>query len=66
VNTPHLIRFFYFQGFMSDEFDGEDGAFVFGGCMMFLATMVMFVNILISFVTKDDNCSENELAITHL
>ncbi|XP_060576572.1 monocarboxylate transporter 12-like isoform X2 [Ruditapes philippinarum] len=63
-------------GFVSDSYGNEDGSFVFGGCMMFFAAMMVFVNLVVDFrrrgtcarQTGDEKCNEqNEYTeTTHL
>ncbi|XP_060560668.1 monocarboxylate transporter 14-like [Ruditapes philippinarum] len=51
-------------GFVSDLYDGDDGAFVFGGCMMFFAALILSVNVIKEFFSKNDVSTEYEVEIT--
>ncbi|XP_053388074.1 monocarboxylate transporter 14-like [Mercenaria mercenaria] len=39
-------------GLVSDAFDGEKGSFVFGGCVMFIAALVLSVNMVKEFFVR--------------
>jgi hypothetical protein len=49
---------------VSDLYDGDDGAFVFGGCVMFFAALILLVNVIKEFFSKDDVSTEFEVEIT--
>ncbi|XP_060576552.1 monocarboxylate transporter 4-like [Ruditapes philippinarum] len=51
-------------GFVSDLYDGDDGAFVFGACVMFFAALILSVNVIKEFFFKDDVSIEYEIEIT--
>jgi hypothetical protein len=49
---------------VSDLYDGDDGAFVFGACVMFFAALILSVNVIKEFFFKDDVSIEYEIEIT--